>query len=118
MEKRLVRSSEIRYERIVVLEERDWRSFGGRETRRSVGRVHRDEDEGCVNGVCACIFVFPLESAFDDVKYTKKNRINEVKVNRTRNKVKSAFVKDYGQTELSGERCFDGNVLRLLETLT
>ncbi len=46
--------------------------------------------------------------AFDDVKYTKKNRINEVKVNRTRNKeVKSAFVKDYGQTELSGERCFD-----------
>jgi len=52
------------------------------------------------------------------VKYTKKNRINEVKVNRTRNKVKSAFVKDYGQTELSGERCFDGTVLRLLETLT
>ena len=48
----------------------------------------------------ACIFVFPLESSFDDVKYTKKNRINEVKVNRTRNKVKSAFVKDYRTDKL------------------
>ena len=85
---------------------------------RSLGRVHRDEDEGRIKGRACMHLCLPLESSFDDVKYTKKNRINEVKVNRTRNKVKSAFVKDYGQTELSGERCFDGTVLRLLEMLT
>jgi hypothetical protein len=48
VEKRRFRGFEIRHERVVVLEERDWESFGGRKTGRCAGCVHRDEDEGCL----------------------------------------------------------------------